>query len=260
METYSIAGINSQSEQEKRDIFIPLVPDEIFKRFSLPENLIDAQGNSLLEIKGKPGGQSLELFVFHQKGFPDPLMYCQLTDTLMGKIHVLMYVMNDPFSPRYDVDKLSDGTKTAFATRNRNLDAEQAAMQAGLLPGQIRKGLNILSEAVTSFEDFVQLLGHNLYFNEPLYYHNAIIFERYGFNYQRGKRKMEEIHTRFLEDDDLIAQLGTTPFRCPEAQSSIFYRSWAIHDGILGERFDQVTMYKQVGKTSNINTAPGIHW
>lgn len=260
MDTYSIAGINSLPEQEKRDIFIPLIPDEIFKRFSLPEDLIDAQGNALFKIIGKPGGQSLELYLYHQADFPDPLMYCQLTDTLIGQMHILMYVMNDPTSPRFNVDKLADGTKTAFATRTRNLEAEQAAMEAGLLPGQIRKGLNILSEAVESFEHFVQLLGHNLYFNEPLFYHNAIIFERYGFSYQRGKRKMEEIHRRFQEDEELVAQLGTNPFRRREAQTSIFYRSWAIHDGILGERFDQVTMYKQVGKKSHVNTTPEIHW
>lgn len=260
MDTYSIAGINNLPEQEKRNIFIPLIPAEIFERFSLPKNLIDDRGNPLIEIKGRSGGQSLELCIVHQTGFPDPLLYCHLADTLIGQIHVLMYVMNDPYSDRYDIDKLPDGTKTAFATRTRNLDAELDAMQAGLLPGQIRKGLNILSEAVDSFENFVHLLGHNLYFNEPLYYHNAIIFERYGFSYQRGRRKMESIHKRFQEDVELFALLGTTPFRRPEAKKSIFFRSWAIHDGILGERFDEVTMYKQVGQKSMVTTAPGIHW
>lgn len=260
MDAYSIAGINNLPDQQQRDIFIPLVPKDIFERFSLPPDLIDEHGNNLLEIIGKPGGQSLELRMYHQAGFPDPILYSHLTDTLIGQVHVLMYVMNDPFSPRFDIDRMPDGTKTAFGTRTRNLEAELAAMQAGLLPGQIRKGLNILSEAVMSFEIFVQNLGHTMYFNEPLYYHNAIIFERYGFSYQRGRRKMEAIHNRFQEDETLIAQLGTTPFRRPEARTSIFYRTWAIHDGILGEKFDQVTMYKQVSHKSDITTTPGIRW
>lgn len=260
MDAYSIAGINNLPEQQQREIFIQLIPAEIFSRFSLPSDLIDEHGNNLLEINGKPGGQSLETRLFHQAGFQDPILYSHLTDTLIGQVHVLLYVMNDPYSTRYDIDRMPDGTKTAFATRNRNLEAELAAMEAGLLPGQIRKGLNILSEAVISFESFVVSLGHTMYFNEPLYYHNAIIFERYGFSYQRGRRKMEAIHARFQEDESLIAQLGTTPFRRPEAQTSIFYRTWAIHDGILGEKFDQVTMYKQVGQKSNVTTAPGIHW
>jgi len=260
MDAYSIAGINNLPEQQKREIFIPLIPAEIFQRFSLPPDLIDEQGNNLLEISGKPGAQSIEIRMYHQAGFEDPLLYSHLTDTLIGQVHVLLYVMNDPNSPRFDVDRMPDGTKTAFATRTRNLEAELAAMDAGLLPGQIRKGLSILSEAVSSFEEFVLSLGHTIYFNEPLFYHNAIIFERYGFSYQRGRRKMEAIHKRFQEDESLISLLGTTPFRRPEAKESIFYRTWAIHDGILGEKFDQVTMYKQVGQKSIFTTAPGIHW
>jgi hypothetical protein len=260
MDAYSIAGINNLPEQQQREIFIPLIPVDIFERFSLPPDLIDKHGNNLLKITGKPDGQSLETRLYHQAGFQDPILYSHLTDTLIGQVHVLLYVMNDPYSPRFDIDRLPDGTKTAFATRYRNLEAELAAMEAGLLPGQIRKGLNILSEAVSSFETFVLNLGHTLYFNEPLYYHNAIIFERYGFSYQLGRRKMEAIHKRFQEDEELISLLGTSPFRRPEAQTSIFYRSWAIHDGILGEKFDHVTMYKQVGQKANVTTSPGIDW
>lgn len=260
MNAYSIAGINSLPPEEKRNIFLALIPSQIYERFSLPHNLIDQQGNNLLEIKGKPRGQSLELSVYHQAGFQDPIIYSHLADTLNGQVHVLLYVMNDPYSPRFNIDRMPDGTKTGFATITRNLEAELAAMQAGLLPGQIRRGLNILSDAVAAFEVFVQSLGNNIYFNEPLFYHNAIIFERYGFSYQSGKRKMEEIHRHFTEDDEVLKKLGTTPFRHSEARRSIFYRTWAIHDGILGERFDGVTMYKQIGKRSIVTTAPGIDW
>lgn len=260
MNAYSIAGVNNLSEKEKREIFLHLVPQELFDRFSLPPDLIDNQGNNLLLIEGAPGSQSLELRMFHETGYQDPILYCHMVDTLNGQIHVLLYIMNDPDSPRFNIDVLPDGTSTRFGTRFRNLDEELRAMNAGLLPGQIRRGLNILSQAVTSFEDFIENLGQNIYFNEPLYYHNAIIFERYGFNYQSGKRRMETIHTRFLEDDSVISQFGSTPFRKPEAQHSIFFRSWAIHDGILGESFNGVTMYKNIGRKGSINTAPGIHW
>ena len=260
MNAYSIAGINSLPPEDKRDIFLALIPPQIFERFSLPHNLIDQNGNNLLKIKGRPRGQSLELSVYHQAGFQDPIIYSHLADTLNGQVHVLLYVMNDPYSPRFNIDRMPDGTKTGFATITRNLNAEIAAMQAGLLPGQIRRGLNILSDAVSAFEVFVQNLGHKIYFNEPLFYHNAIIFERYGFSYQNGKRKMEEIHRRFTQDDDVLNKLGTSPFRKPEARHSIFHRTWAIHDGILGESFDGVTMYKQIGKRSTINTTPSIDW
>lgn len=260
MRSYSIASINSLSEQEKRDIFIPLIPPELFERFSLPENLIDPQGNSLMQFTGSPGAQSLELRLYHEFGFEDPLIYSHLADTLNVQIHILLYIMNDPSSPRYNTDRLPDGTKTEFGTRARNIPAELTAMQAGLLPGQLRKGLNLLAEAVVAFETFVSNLRHTMYFVEPLFYHNAIIFERYGFNYQTGRRKMEEINNRFQHDESLIAQLGSSPFRDPKARESIFHRSWALHDGILGEKFDGVTMYKVLGKTNNVNTTPDISW
>jgi hypothetical protein len=260
MKAYSIAGVNNLSEKERREIFLHLVPQELYDRFSLPPDLIDDRGNNLLFIEGEPGGQSLELRMYHEAGFQDPILYCHMVDTLNGQIHVLLYIMNDPNSPRYNIDVLPDGTRTKFGTTARNLDEELRAMEAGLLPGQIRSGLNILSQAVSSFEHFIENLGQTIYFNEPLYYHNAIIFERYGFNYQSGKKRMEAIHTRFLEDDTVITKFGSTPFRKPEAQHSIFYRTWAIHDGILGENFNGVTMYKVIGKKGSINTAPGIHW
>ena len=257
---YSIAGVNNLSEKERREIFLHLVPQELFNRFSLAPDLIDEWGNNLLFIEGEKGSQSLELRMYHEAGFQDPILYCHMVDTLNGQIHVLLYIMNDPNSPRYNIDSLPDGTKTKFGTRTRNLEEELRAMEAGLLPGQIRSGLNILSEAVSSFENFIENLGQNIYFNEPLYYHNAIIFERYGFNYQSGKKRMEGIHTRFMEDEDVINKFGSTPFRKSEAQHSIFYRTWAIHDGILGESFNGVTMYKVIGKKGSTNTAPGIHW
>jgi hypothetical protein len=256
----SIASLNKLPHQEKRKIFLQLVPDEVFDKFNLRPNLIDEQGNDLISISGEPGSQSLEVSIFHEYEYEDPMIYCHLTDTLNFQIHVLLYIMNDPSSPRFDIDRMPDGTKTIFGTKARNLNAEKAAMDFGLLPGQIRKGLNLLSKAIDAFECFVKDLGHNIYFVEPLYYHNAIIFEKYGFNYQTGRRRMERIHTNFSIEKSYSSQLVDSQFRKPEAENSMFFRSWAIHDGILGEPFTYVTMYKMMGKKFNINTAPGLGW
>jgi acetoin utilization protein AcuC len=125
----------------------------------------------------------------------------------------------------------------------------------------VRRGLRLLAPAITAFEKFVASLGHDLYFVEPLYYHNAVIFERYGFTYQMGRKLMERIETGFAEKGDLYAQLdSSSPFRRPEAKHSIRLRSWAIHDGILGEPFTSVTMYKRVGKTAGLTTCPSCTW
>ena len=72
---------------------------------------------------------------------------------------------------------------------------------------------------------------------------------------------MERIHKGFSAGGDLLAKLdGSTPFRQPNAADSIRLRSWAIHDGILGEPFTSVTMYKRVGKNAGINTCPECVW
>jgi acetoin utilization protein AcuC len=100
-----------------------------------------------------------------------------------------------------------------------------------------------------------------MYFVEPLYYHNAVIFERYGFTYQMGRRLMERIEAGFAPNGDLHPRLdGLSPFRQPAAEDSIRLRSWAIHDGLLGEPFTNVTMYKRVGKSAGISTCPSCHW
>jgi hypothetical protein len=174
---------------------------------------------------------------------------------------VLLYILNDPESRRFDVDRMPDGAPTRFGTLKRNLEAERAALEFGLAPGQIRRGLRLLQPATAAFEDFITSLGHDIYFIEPLYYHNAVIFERYGFAYQVGKRRMERIHAGFQEGGELHQRLAAAnPFRSPRAAHSIRLRSWAIHDGILGEPFTDITMYKQIGKSANITTTPGCDW
>jgi acetoin utilization protein AcuC len=258
---HSIASINALPPQEKRAIYTRLIPGALFERFQLPPTLITPQGEDLLRLGGREDGTDAEMALYHQPGFPDPILYGHITDTLNGHVHVLLYILNDPTSPRFDVDRLPDGTPTQFGIRLRNLEAEAAAMRFGLAPGQIRRGLRLLGQAIQAFEAFIASLGHEIYFNEPLYYHNAVIFERYGFAYQKGRRLMERIHQGFAEGGDLRAMLdGSTPFRQPQAADSIRLRSWALHDRLLGEPFSDVTMYKRIGVHAGVDTCPGCEW
>lgn len=256
----TIGGINLLPEPEKRTIYTKYIPQELLDKFNLPP-LTSAAGYNLLQFRFASGSTDVEMRLFHKVDFPDPILYAHLTDTMNGQIHVLLYVLNDPDSPRFDVDKMPDGTPTKFGILKRNIEAEVRALEAGLAPGQVRRGLRMLGQAVEAFEEFVTALGHDMYFVEPLYYHNAVIFERYGFAYQMGKRLMGSIHAGFQPGGDLYAKLdGSTAFRKHEAANSILKRSWAIHDGILGEPFTNVTMYKRIGKTAGVNTAEGCEW
>jgi hypothetical protein len=260
MSPSTIGGINLLPEEQKREIYSRIVPKELLKRFNLP-GLDTTRIQSFFKFKFAPGSSDVEISLFHEQFFHDPILYGHLTDTVNGQIHILLYILNDPDSQRFNVDHLPDGSSTRFGTSQRNLEAEAAALSFGLAPGQVRRGLRLLAPAIAAFEQFIISLGHDIYFVEPLYYHNAIIFERYGFTYQLGRRLMERVETGFSENGDLQKQLdNSSPFRKPDTASRIRLRSWAIHDGILGEPFTNVTMYKKVGKSANISTCPGCHW
>jgi len=257
----TIGRINLLEEAEKTEIYSRLIPKKLLERFNIPPSFKDKDGSSLINIKFAPGKTDVELKLFHQSGFPDPILYGHLTDTISGQIHILLYILNDPNAKRFDVDRLPDGRPTQFGTFQRNIPEEIAAMQAGLAPGQVRSGLRLLPVAILKFEEFVQSLDHQLYFVEPLYYHNAILFERYGFSYQLGKKLMERIESGFSENGDLHFLLNeSSPFRTHDAEHSIRLRSWSIHDGLLGEPFTNVTMFKHVGKSAGINTCPSCGW
>jgi hypothetical protein len=258
MNPSTIGGINRLPDDEKRVIYARYIPRELIQKF----NLTDLTNNKeLLQFSFEAGSSNVEMKLYHQAGFVDPILYAHLTDTLNGQIHVLLYILNDPDSPRFDVDKMPDGSTTKFGTLKRNHDAEKAALRAGLAPGQVRRGLRLLRPAMAAFEEFIISLGHDMYYVEPLYYHNAVIFERYGFAYQVGKRRMETIQAGFQKGGKLSQRLdGSNPFRSSGATNSIRLRSWAIHDGILGEPFTNVTMYKRMGKSASIDTASGSEW
>ncbi len=259
---HMIGGLNKLPEQERFSYARLLIPPALFERYHLnPDTLADDQGRPLLVWNGPPGTTAMELSLYHRPGAPDPLMYFHITDTISQQLHVLLAVINDPDSPRFEVDRMPDGSKTHFGVFKRNVEAEVAAREAGLAPGQIRRGLRILRNAMECYETFARRLGHEMFFVEPLSYHNAVIFERYGFAYQQGRRWMQSLNTRFSPSGDLPPRLdGSTVFRQPEAAHSIRGRSWAIHDGILGEPFTGVTMYKRDGQDAGISTFPDGVW
>jgi hypothetical protein len=250
----TIGGINLLPEREKRTMYSRYIPKALLEKFDIPP-LTSAVGHNLLQFNFANGSTDVEMRLFHKVDFPDPILYAHMTDTISGQIHILLYILNDPESPRYDVDKMPDGSPTKFGILKRNIEAEKNALAGGLAPGQIRRGLRMLGQAIEKFEEFATMLGHDMY------YHNAILFERYGFAYQVGKRLMESIHAGFQPSGDLYAQLDdSNPFRMKDAANSIRKRSWAIHDGILGEPFTNVTMYKRVGKHAGLNTTKDADW
>jgi acetoin utilization protein AcuC len=120
----------------------------------------------------------------------------------------------------------------------------------------------MLGRVLECMDGFCALLGRDFYLVEPLFYHSALLYERHGCDYFMGRDRMERIHAGFQPGGDLWRRLdGSTPFRRRGGEGSIRGRSWAIHDGILGESFGGadagVKMYRVPGRAAGVSTFPG---
>jgi len=259
--TSTIAGINQLPADKKRDIYQNIVPPELLELYNVREDLRDSQNRDLIKLHCPSGYSDAEIALYHSAEAQDPILFGHITDTIHDQLHILLYGMNDINSTRYDVDRLPDGSKTNFGTNQRNLIAEEKSFLAGLAPGQIYRGPHLFKESLLAFECFAASMGQELFFVEPLYYHVALIFEKYGFLYQSGKRLMARIEQGFAQNGDLVPLLdNSTAFRHPGASGKIRLRSWAIHDNILGEPFTKVTMYKYIDKDPEHACEISIPW
>ena len=257
----TLAGLIELPADQKRETYSRIIPPQLLDLYNISRDLRDQEGRDLFFLNCDPGTPDAELALYHQVDAPDPIIFGHLTDTIHGQIHILLYGMNDVNSPRFNVDRMPDGSKTNFGTNQRNLEEEYKALQAGLAPGQIYRGPHLFKESLQQFEQFVDCMGQNIFFVEPLFYHVAIIFERYHFRYQQGKKFLKRINEGFSKDGDLLPLLdGSTPFRAPDAAEQIRLRSWAIHDNILGQPFDKVTMYKFIDLEKTPCKDPTMPW
>jgi hypothetical protein len=264
---YSLYQVNRLPEEQKERIYRELLPVGLLGAYgidleTLGDSACHGTRNRLVTFRCPRGSRIVEIDVRPEPGFPDPLLYLELADTRLNQIEVMLLVVNDPESERFETDRNWRNERAKFGARERNIPAEIRAMKAGLAPGQVRRGLRLSRTLIPLFECFVSRLGHDYYLMEPLAYHNAIQFERLGFNYVQGLRRMQWIDRSFRPGGVLHAALdgaGTdhpSPFRPPEAWRTIRGRSWAIHDGILGEPWHGIKMYKRVGEDAGVNTFP----
>ena len=254
----SLSRLNELPEPDKEALYRRLLPPELLQRYGIgPDSLRDKLGNRLATITFPAGSSAVEIDVRPEVNFPDPLLYLELADTRLGQIEVVLFIVNDPAGERFETDRDWRGERTKFGMVRRNIPAEVRAMEAGLAPGQVRRGLRMTRTLLPLLEEFMLGLCHDYYLMQPLAYHNAVVFEGLGFNYVQGLRRMQWIDEAFRPGGELHQALdGSTPFRQPDAWRTVRGRSWAIHDGVLGEPWSGIRMYKQVGKAAGINTFP----
>lgn len=258
--TISLRTITALSEAERDEWVRRFLPERLLKRFQIDrQTFCNRLGERVIEHSGSPDTGEVRVVIWRRLSDRDPLALAEARDTAMGQIELTFLTTNDPDAPRFDVDVDRDGHSTLLGTAGRNIPAELGALEAGLAPGQVRRGLAlVLKDILPQFEAFLTAIGHELVFAYPLAYHNAILMERWGFDYLYGRKFMEELDARFRPGGDLRQQMdGSTPFRRPAMADTARGRSWALHDGILGEPLEPIKMVKRVGHHANVRTFKG---
>jgi hypothetical protein len=254
----NIHDLNQLEKDLKKRVYSLLIPDKVFELFAIDRNdFRNPQGEYVVEINAPSRSTCAIIEVREHPGDQDCIFFLEIEDTAFFKIDINFLIINDPHAPRFNTDIDTAGRRTKFATVRRNIPEEIKAMQAGLAPGQVRKGLRLFRDFVPIALAFVTAMEQDMILVEPLAYNNAIIFESYGFNYMRGRRKMEEINAGFQPGGELFEMLdGSTPFRQPGMEKTVRGRAWAIQDGILGEPWRGIEMYRPE-KPADICTFPG---
>ena len=255
---FSLLDINRLPVAGKEEIYRCLLPEKLFDQFPLDrDTLCGPDGRSMVNFICPEGLGLLRIEVRLHPTDRDCIFFVEVADTPYRQIELSFCLINDPDAPRFDIDVDPNGRDNSFGTLRRNLPEEIRAMQAGLSPNQVRRGLKMFNDFFGRFELFVDSLGLDTIVAEPLSYSNAIRYEKYGFDYITGKQLMLWIDREFRAGGELYERLdNSTPFRVPGMEKTVRGRSWAIHDGILPCPWDDIKIYKVVGVDAGINTFP----
>lgn len=251
--------INRIPEEERDRLLSVLIPPRFLEMFSIdPETFLNPAGARCVKFISPEGMPFFQIDLRRDPADRDAAYFLDVSTSAFGQMEISFIIVNDPDGERYDIDLDENGQDTYFGTARRNIPEEIRAMEAGLAPAQVRRGLRAMGSLISCWDDFFGRTGHRFYFLEPLSYNSAILYERGGFQYVKGKEKMDFIDREFRPGGVLHARLdGSTPFRNPEHWKTVRGRSWAIHDGVLDEPWESPKMYKTVGVHAGVCTFTG---
>jgi hypothetical protein len=255
-ELTSLRVINELETAEKERIYSSIIPPRLFEFLKIsPETLSGLDGLRQVTIIAPHGMGLARIEVKRHPDDPHTVFFLDIADTHYRQMDLSFCIISDPSTARFDVDLDSSGNDNCFTTLGRNIPEEIGAMRAGLFPNQACRGLRMFGEFFALFERFVDALAMDMIVAEPLTYDNAIRYEKYGFDYLSGRRLMEQIDREFAPNGSLTARLdGSTPFRRPGMEKSVHGRSWAIHDGIMDEPWEDVRIYKLIGVDAGVKS------
>jgi len=252
----SIRQINQLPAEEREAIYRRLLPPRVIGLLGLdPLTGRDAVGHRLVTYVCPADQGFARIEARDHVQAQDCTYLLKLTQPSEEFVEIGFIIVNDPRAERYAVDRDPAGHPIDTLAGARNRQEEERAMRAGLAPGQVRRGLRLFREVLPLVESFAAALGKAQVSIEALHYHHAFLYEGCGFGYLAGRDRLEEIHRGFEAGGLLTRRLdGATPFRMAEAATTVRGRSWAIHDGILGEPWRVPRLYKIVGQAAGLPT------
>ena len=254
----SIQQINQLPAEEREAIYRRLIPTRVIALLHLnPATGRDPLGNRLVTYICPPDQGFARIEIRTHPPCQEYVYLLKLTQPTEEFLEIAFIITNDPQAERFDVNRDPSGNLVGILSGIRNPAEEVRAMRAGLAPGQVRRGLRMFRQVLPLVESFAGELGKEQLSIEALFYHHAILYERYGFGYLTGRDRMEEIHRGFQPGGVLHRRLdGSNPFRMPEAAGTVRGRSWAIRDGVLEEPWRVPRLYKIVGQAMVMPTFP----
>jgi hypothetical protein len=265
--TFSIARLNRLPRKDRDRIYLSLIPQSIFERFQIDrETLKNPFGERVIQGIFPPDENIGCIEVKHRSMDKDCIFSCQVSlEAFMQSLQLDFLIINDPFSERFNIDIDERGKETIFGSLSRNVPEEIRAMESGLAPGMVRQGLRLTGEFMMCLEVFMEALELKTIIAGALFYHNAVMWERYGFIYFKGGKMMKKIQEEFQLGGMLYERLdGSTPFRKRGMERTTRGRSWAIYDGIYLDAFEEEwespVMYRMLGRDIRVNTFPDRIW
>lgn len=254
----SILEINRREQAEKERLYSCLLPQRLRDLLGLVDGMLcNRAGERLVNMVAPDGLPLMRIEARARPEDKDYVFFLELSDTQYQQLELSFCIICDPSAPRFDVDVDENGAINWFASHGRNVPEELRAMKMGLFPNQTRRGMQMFAHFFPLLERFTDAMGIAMIVAEPLSYDNAIRYEKYGFDYLRGKRLMSEIDLGFRPGGRYFLRMdGSTPFRLPGMERTVRGRSWAVQDGILDEPWDGVEIYRMIGVDAGINTFP----
>jgi hypothetical protein len=259
-----IARLNMLAPAEKHDFYRLLVPEKVFSLFEIdPESGVNREGETAVRYDCKAGSSEAAVEVKARLSDRDPVFYIEIGDSHdLLQLDWYFVLVNDVRAERFNTDFTADGKSRWMFWDKRNMAEELKAVEAGLAPGQVRRGLRLTDDINQALDRFCSSLGIVSIYMEALFYHTAIAFERNGFRYFKGEKLMRLIDREFEPGRRLHKMLkDENPFRRKSFYSTVRGRSWAIHDGVLDElegpefmEWVPPRMYRMVGQYHQVKT------